>query len=65
MNLAPIKKLNPEKLDGFLNINNIQKSVEDRYNYSSATDENTEIYRGQIMCPSFMELETKLRPEID
>ena len=37
MNLAPIKKLNPEKLDGFLNINNIQKSVEDRYNYSNLT----------------------------
>ena len=35
MNLAPIKKLNPEKLDGFLNINNIQKSVEGRYNYSN------------------------------
>ena len=37
MNLAPIKKLNPEKLDGFLNINNIQKSVKDRYNYSNLT----------------------------
>ena len=35
MNFAPIKKLNPEKLDEFLNVNSIQKSVEDRYNYSN------------------------------
>ena len=38
---------------------------QDRYNYSSTTDENTEIYRGEIMCLSSMELETKLRPELD
>ena len=33
-NIISRKMSNPEKLDGFLNINNIQKNVEDRYNYS-------------------------------
>ena len=35
LNILPVRKLNSEKIDSFLNINSIHKNINERNNYSN------------------------------